>query len=95
MFLLTISQALYLEGINSIHLKTVHKPSPSSQDEDLEFPSSIYWMVISMGYGSGLIVGLVIGHILTTSYHEWFVETFGMGKKAQEGEREIEKENLN
>ena len=46
-----------------------------------------------MGYGSGLIVGLVIGHILTTSYHEWFFETFGRGKKAQEGEREREKEN--
>ena len=66
---------------------------PNFHGDDLELPSGIYLMVIFMGYGSGLIVGLVIGHILTTRYHEWFVETFGRGKKAQEGEREREKEN--
>ncbi|XP_057462535.1 receptor-like protein 7 [Actinidia eriantha] len=58
-------------------------PSSNSQGDDLELPSDIYRMVIFMGYGSGLIVGLVIGNILTMRYHEWFVETFGRGKKAQ------------
>ncbi|KAG5560025.1 hypothetical protein RHGRI_003342 [Rhododendron griersonianum] len=42
-------------------------PAHNSQgDEGLEFSRSIYWMVIIMGYGSGLIVGLVIGQMLTT-----------------------------
>ncbi|KAI8557188.1 hypothetical protein RHMOL_Rhmol05G0316900 [Rhododendron molle] len=39
------------------------------------------WSVIFMGYGSGLIVGLVIGTTLTLRYYEWFVETFGRRKK--------------
>ncbi|XP_058202189.1 receptor-like protein 54 [Rhododendron vialii] len=50
---------------------------------DLEFSSGIYWMVIALGYGSGLVVGLVIGTTLTTRNHEWFVDTFGRGKKFQ------------
>ncbi|KAI8557968.1 hypothetical protein RHMOL_Rhmol04G0052000 [Rhododendron molle] len=61
------------------------KPSPpplhSSQKDETGFTSGIYWMVIFMGYGSGLIVGLVIGTTLTQRYHQWFVETFGKGKK--------------
>ncbi|XP_058211277.1 receptor-like protein 7 [Rhododendron vialii] len=61
------------------------KPSPpplhNSQKGETGFTSGIYWMVIFMGYGSGLIVGLVIGTALTRRYHEWFVETFGKGKK--------------
>ncbi|XP_059663766.1 receptor like protein 27-like [Cornus florida] len=31
------------------------------------------WIVICMGYGGGLVVGLIIGHTLVARYHEWFV----------------------
>ncbi|XP_059661237.1 receptor-like protein 7 [Cornus florida] len=41
------------------------------------------WIVICMGYGGGLVDGLIIGHILTTRYHEWFVSTFGRNQKNQ------------
>ncbi|XP_058202185.1 receptor-like protein 7 [Rhododendron vialii] len=60
---------------------TLPPPPPIFQGHDLEFSSGIYWMVIALGYGSGLLVGLVIGTTLTRRYHEWFVDTFGRGKK--------------
>ncbi|XP_058211417.1 receptor-like protein 7 [Rhododendron vialii] len=50
--------------------KTSTPPSlahSSQGDDDPEVSRGIYWMIIIMGYGSGLIVGLVIGHELTTS----------------------------
>lgn len=58
-------------------------PPHSLQGNDSEFPIGIYWMVIILGYGSGLIVGFVIGHTLTTRYHERFVVIFEGGKKTK------------
>ncbi|KAL7249975.1 hypothetical protein ACSBR1_012042 [Camellia fascicularis] len=58
-------------------------PPLSFRGDDSKFPSSVDWIVIFMGYGSGLIVGLVIGHTLTTRYHEWFVEKLGTRKQTQ------------
>ncbi|KAE9452960.1 hypothetical protein C3L33_15134, partial [Rhododendron williamsianum] len=63
-------------------------PSPPIfRGHDLEFSSGIYWMVIALGYGSGLVVGLVIGTTLTRRYHEWFVDTFGRRKKIQKKQK--------
>ncbi|KAL7249979.1 hypothetical protein ACSBR1_012064 [Camellia fascicularis] len=57
-------------------------PSLSFHGDDSKFPSGVVdWIIILLGYGSGLIVGLVIGHTLTTRYHEWFVEKFGTRKQ--------------
>ncbi|KAG5537172.1 hypothetical protein RHGRI_024563 [Rhododendron griersonianum] len=63
--------------------ETQPPPSCSSQGDDSEFPSGIHLMVIIMGYGSGLIVGLLIGTTITRRYHEWFVETFERVKQVQ------------
>ncbi|XP_059663945.1 receptor-like protein 6 [Cornus florida] len=62
--------------------------SPSSkfeQDDDHSwFPiSKSDWIVICMGYGGGLVVGLIVGNALTTRYHEWFISTFGRNQKKQ------------
>ncbi|XP_058202184.1 receptor-like protein 43 isoform X2 [Rhododendron vialii] len=62
-------------------------PPPIFRGHDLEFSSGIYWMVIALGYGSGLVVGLAIGRTLTRRYHEWFVDTFGRGKKFQKKQK--------
>ncbi|KAG5551463.1 hypothetical protein RHGRI_009773 [Rhododendron griersonianum] len=68
-------------------------PLYSSQKDETGFTRGIYWMVIFMGYGSGLIVGLVIGTTLTQRYHEWFVETFGGKKKIQKKQKRKERRN--
>ncbi|KAI8558073.1 hypothetical protein RHMOL_Rhmol04G0060200 [Rhododendron molle] len=56
-------------------------PAHSLQGDGSEFLTGIYWMVIMMGYGSGMIVGLIIGHTFTTRYHERFVAVFERAKK--------------
>ncbi|KAL7218610.1 hypothetical protein ACSBR2_011806 [Camellia fascicularis] len=59
-------------------------PSLSFHGDDSKFPSGVVdWIIILLGYGSGLIIGLVIGHTLTPRYHEWFVEKFGTRKQTQ------------
>ncbi|XP_059640711.1 receptor-like protein 7 [Cornus florida] len=59
-------------------------PPPNiEEDEDSKFPSKFDWLIICMGYGSGLIVGFVIGQTVTTRKHEWFVTTFGRRQQKQ------------
>ncbi|GMP53680.1 hypothetical protein CsSME_00019076 [Camellia sinensis var. sinensis] len=52
-------------------------PLNFEEENDSMFPSTVDWIVICMGYVSGIVVGIVIGHTITTRYHEWFIETFG------------------
>ncbi|KAK7821532.1 receptor-like protein 20 [Quercus suber] len=54
--------------------ETSTKPPPiSKQGEFSKFPNKLDWVVIMMGYGSGLIIGFVIGHNLTIRKLERFV----------------------
>ncbi|XWS47314.1 hypothetical protein CRYUN_Cryun14cG0141900 [Craigia yunnanensis] len=62
-------------------------PQPLSSEEDqgreplLEFD----WKIILMGFGSGLVVGLAIGHIYTPNKNEWFMKYLGrMQQKRRE-----------
>ncbi|GAB4841229.1 hypothetical protein Ancab_039686 [Ancistrocladus abbreviatus] len=52
--------------------------NPGSYDrEDKESSTLVDWIIISMGYLSGLVVGMILGRIVTSRYHEWFVDVFG------------------
>ncbi|GAB2289455.1 hypothetical protein Dimus_023764 [Dionaea muscipula] len=64
-------------------VQTTPRNEPAATDEEEEFSSSnvIDWVVRLMGYFSGLIVGIIIGRIITTENHEWFVETFGQRQR--------------
>ncbi|KAK4596536.1 hypothetical protein RGQ29_014542 [Quercus rubra] len=58
--------------------ETLTQPPPNSkQDEGSNFPSKSDWVVIMMGYGSGLIIGFVIGNNLTIRKWERFLKNFG------------------
>ncbi|XP_038680874.1 receptor-like protein 7 [Tripterygium wilfordii] len=55
-------------------------PSPSTGEDDQGSGGSsayVLWMIIAIGYASGLVVGVVTGLRFTASKHEWFVESFG------------------
>ncbi|KAL7250033.1 hypothetical protein ACSBR1_012100 [Camellia fascicularis] len=52
-------------------------PSNSEQNNDSAFPSKVDSIFICTGYVSGIVVGMAIGHTITTRYHEWFIENFG------------------
>ncbi|XP_059654082.1 putative receptor like protein 25 [Cornus florida] len=60
-------------------------PSNFKQDDDHSWLAidKSDWIVICMGYGGGLVVGLIIGHTFAARYHEWFVSTFGRNQKKQ------------
>ncbi|GAB2240789.1 hypothetical protein Droror1_Dr00021307 [Drosera rotundifolia] len=52
-------------------------PHDSSVEEDEGSADVIGWVIRCMGYISGLVVGLVLGRMITDENHDWFVETFG------------------
>ncbi|GAB2289468.1 hypothetical protein Dimus_023777 [Dionaea muscipula] len=56
-------------------------PGTIDKEEEYSSTSVIDWIVRSMGYLGGLIVGIIIGRIITTENHEWFVETFGQRQR--------------
>ncbi|XP_038680875.1 receptor-like protein 7 [Tripterygium wilfordii] len=54
-------------------------PSPSTDEDDQGSSGSsayVLWMIVAIGYASGLVVGVVARLRFTVSKHEWFVETF-------------------
>ncbi|GAB2289472.1 hypothetical protein Dimus_023781 [Dionaea muscipula] len=53
----------------------------SENEDDDNIPSFIDWIIISMGYLSGLVVGVIFGSIFMSKKHEWFVETFGRRRR--------------
>ncbi|XP_052177647.1 receptor-like protein 9DC3 [Diospyros lotus] len=53
-------------------------------NNDSIFPSGVDWTIICMGFGSGMTIGLAIGQMLTSKYHEWFLETFARKKTIKE-----------
>ncbi|GAB2269807.1 hypothetical protein Dimus_004725 [Dionaea muscipula] len=56
-------------------------PSPSEEEGDEDSWTLVDWIIISLGYAAGLVVGLIFGRILTGKYHEWFVEMFGRRRR--------------
>ncbi|CBI22761.3 unnamed protein product, partial [Vitis vinifera] len=54
-------------------------PPPSTSDQSS--PGELDWIIVLLGYGSGLVIGVLMGYRLTTRKHEWFVRTFGRQKR--------------
>uniref|UniRef100_A0A2N9FMY9 Leucine-rich repeat-containing N-terminal plant-type domain-containing protein n=1 Tax=Fagus sylvatica TaxID=28930 RepID=A0A2N9FMY9_FAGSY len=53
-------------------------PLPSSiieEDQDSWFHIEFDWKIILMGYGSGLVIGVVVGNIVIEKKQHWFVRT--------------------
>ncbi|KAF2284787.1 hypothetical protein GH714_030394 [Hevea brasiliensis] len=47
------------------------------EDDDTGSVFEFKWMIGLIGYGSGFIFGVVVGHKITRKKHDWFVKTFG------------------
>ncbi|GAB2269818.1 hypothetical protein Dimus_004736 [Dionaea muscipula] len=63
-------------------------PSPSKEgDEDLW--TLVDWIIISLGYLTGLVVGLIFGRILTVKKHECFMETFGRRRQKRRSSKPV------
>ncbi|KAK2990374.1 hypothetical protein RJ640_014135 [Escallonia rubra] len=72
-------------GVPSSNACASQAPTPhlttETRDGSSSFLDGVDCIVISMGLGSGLIVGFIIGQNLTTRHHEWFNEKFGMRQR--------------
>ncbi|KAF3945079.1 hypothetical protein CMV_028513 [Castanea mollissima] len=56
------------------------KPSPLptssiEEDQDSWFNIEFDWKTILMGYGSGLVIGVVVGNLVTKKKQRWFLRT--------------------
>ncbi|XP_052177648.1 receptor-like protein 6 [Diospyros lotus] len=71
-----------------VPLPTLSPQSVDSEgDKDSPFPIGANWIVIWVGFGSGAAIGFAIGQMLTSKYHEWFLETFTRKRNNQRRER--------
>ena len=41
------------------------------------------WKIVLIGYGFGLIIGVIIGNIVATRKRDWLMKTFGMRQRVQ------------
>ena len=60
-------------------------PSPSNSEQNQDFPGSLFefgWKIVLVGYGFGLIVGMIIGNTVATRKHVyWLMMTFGLRQR--------------
>ncbi|KAM3752676.1 hypothetical protein ACB098_03G037200 [Castanea mollissima] len=52
-------------------------PTPKSSQE-ASLGEAFDWIVVIIGYACGLVIGLVTGHVITSTRPTWFVKTFGV-----------------
>ncbi|GLT63088.1 hypothetical protein SLA2020_356740 [Shorea laevis] len=51
-------------------------PSTSKGNEDSRLLAQFGWKLVLLGYGCGFLIGVIIGNIVFTRKHEWFMKTF-------------------
>lgn len=53
-------------------------PSTFEEKQSSKSPIEFGWKVVVVGYGCGLIVGVLIGQIVITRKIDWFIKTFAI-----------------
>ncbi|KAM3731249.1 hypothetical protein ACB098_12G148500 [Castanea mollissima] len=62
--------------------------SASTDNQELGSLIEFDWKIVVIGYGSGFIIGVVIGHIVITRKHDLFLKNFGIRQpKASKGKK--------
>ncbi|XP_050275163.1 receptor like protein 27-like [Quercus robur] len=46
--------------------------------QESSFREGFNWKVVVVGYASGLVIGLVLGHVIISRRPDWFTRTFGV-----------------
>nr|XP_017254428.1 PREDICTED: receptor-like protein 12 [Daucus carota subsp. sativus] len=76
---------------------TVHSPpadgDEGDSDDTYEFPSGFDWMFILAGVGSGLVVGFVMGNILTDRY-PWLISSIAQSFACREKKQRRAKRSI-
>ncbi|GAY64479.1 hypothetical protein CUMW_233930 [Citrus unshiu] len=56
--------------------------SPPEEDPHSESVFAFGWKTVVIGYASGTIIGVILGHIFSTRKYEWLAKTFRLQPKA-------------
>ncbi|CAK7357345.1 unnamed protein product [Dovyalis caffra] len=62
------------------NLNALTAPALAPADE----PLRLDWKFVAIGYGSGFVVGVVMGHIVTKRKHDWFMKSFWIGQQRRQ-----------
>ncbi|EOA36582.1 hypothetical protein CARUB_v10011769mg [Capsella rubella] len=74
-------------GLNGSSLKDIcgdiKAPTQSElvETKEEEEEESLSWMAAGLGFAPGVVFGLVLGHIVVSYKHEWFMKVFGRRKQ--------------
>jgi hypothetical protein len=70
-------------------------PPPSISKQSQDSTGSLFefgWKIVLVGYGFGLVIGVIIGNIVATKKHDWLMKTFGMRQRIR---RNVRREHRN
>ncbi|KAK9226191.1 hypothetical protein WN943_011238 [Citrus x changshan-huyou] len=63
--------------------------SPPKEDPHSESVFAFGWKTVVIGYASGTIIGVILGHIFNTRKYEWLARTFHLQSKANGRTRRV------
>ncbi|KAL9457329.1 hypothetical protein AB3S75_006387 [Citrus x aurantiifolia] len=63
--------------------------SPPEEDPHSESVLAFGWKTVVIGYASGTIIGVILGHIFNTRKYEWLARTFHLQSKANGRRRRV------
>ncbi|KAH9745274.1 Receptor-like protein 7 [Citrus sinensis] len=63
--------------------------SPPEEDPRSESLFAFGWKTVLIGYASGTVIGVVLGHIFSTRKYEWLAKTFGLQPKTNGRRRRV------
>ncbi|KAL9457326.1 hypothetical protein AB3S75_006385 [Citrus x aurantiifolia] len=63
--------------------------SPPEEDPPSESLFAFGWKTVLIGYASGTIIGVVLGHIFSTRKYEWLAKTFRLQPKTNGRRRRV------
>ncbi|KAH9745296.1 Receptor-like protein 7 [Citrus sinensis] len=63
--------------------------SPPEEDPHSESVFTFGWKTVVIGYASGTIIGVILGHIFSTRKYEWLAKTFRLQPKADARTRRV------
>uniref|UniRef100_A0A2N9GMH5 Disease resistance R13L4/SHOC-2-like LRR domain-containing protein n=1 Tax=Fagus sylvatica TaxID=28930 RepID=A0A2N9GMH5_FAGSY len=65
-------------------------PAPSISKQSQDCVGSLFefgWKIVLVGYGFGLIIGMIIGNIVASKKYDWLMKTFGMRQQIRRNMR--------
>lgn len=63
--------------------------SPPEEDPHSESLFAFGWKTVAIGYASGIVIGVILGHMVSTRKYEWLAKTFRLQPKTNGRRRRV------